>query len=1657
MPTSKTPLTLGIPKLDQVKVHGRLLQTGKQKKSTQSAEMHSLLAQSSMSIEPSISTPRKQVKGRLFRSNTEPQVSEGNDPNLVELFQVIEESNKSTDVPAPRMITLERQLFQSILISWKPPELSSMNDGKIVSAYHIYVDGQFRLAVMAKEKTRALIDNVDADKPHRISIRSISSHGQSKDAQCTLVVGRGMTATPARLKATQIGTKSAKLSWIPGNSNYYHRVYLNECPLHLCKPGVYKLHLTDLPPDTLHQVCVQALPSPISTPEPFQQPPPWINASWSGVYTQKLAAFIEFRTLPIGLPDPPSHVQIEAGPQDGMLLITWLPVPQDKGAADAVTAAGAGSSLPVQGYTVCLNGQAIMELQGASRDHAILKLSTIKDHVQRLMSISDQSVVPFENSSNNNNNNIDFNNSPISNQVNSSKFSNPLYTSANSSSIIELYITVHSTVPLNSIKANVNQSSTEGFSEQGSNSTKSCHVLKGSEGPASKPIRLTACLLIAAAGSLEAAYTVFGPSLAVKLGINEDSAKMAGVSLSSVDGIHEINTYPNAENLNSDDNQGLLIVSAGTVTRKPSPTADALGSAEALLLRRKLEKQELSDDSQTSSDHHSAKPIKSYSQTLKVKSTPQQSSWETRNSQKTSTDRNYDPRYHYPHSHHHHHQHPAQRHYHQQRSHKHTKHRLRQTRSISDEYELNAKSGLPKDAYYHSDEASLNSSVSSESFKESANRWFRTSSSYNLTTDYPNRRWKPRGGTRSYSDRGYPHHEYHRYSTNERMNRKEGIQRRQQVHSPYDNRMYPVHGDQQSSYSSKHPKSFKSFTYSGRISPDPRHDIISKYGTRILLDHYYPDSRYTNYDVNPFSSSSNEERYPETIYSSRSHLSPRDRHNRLPFSNILTPQTYMVNTRSRSTSPKRIHKFSVPQPTRNTETDYCSFPNVPIHRTPKHYRPLAMGSEGRRWPIRQRYYSAHGNPYENLSLPEIQITRNSSLSDNERQFQVSDPHQQQQSQFPYQNIRGPIRPIRSRFMDTRRHGSHDPQSLHHDPAYSRQMIPADATAASGSKRSLYHNMPSLPNNQHEHKPPLIQGNTKGYRSGGDQGYDPALVKSGNLRQSVGAQHQQQQLSSQYSRSGKPFTQDDQQYNLMQRHSNEDYPVRMMPGESKPIQVVVALYDYDPATMSPNIDGVQEELPFREGQLIKILSECDEDGFYLGECNGLRGLVPSNMVSELEGDLSRVQKYNHTLDPRTNLTESSFIPPGQMSKTRSVDVPSQGQSQGQVNSSSKNYYVSRTHDRMIPQTHSTPRNMDMMNEHTFHPSATVSNYSEVKDIYPDEMTPDRNLQSQQAQSKYTDSMHTPRTLQNKPLEKVKHPPDQEARIMTAIYDYDPHVLSPNADIDAELSFRSGEQITVFGDMDDDGFYYGETRDGRRGLVPSNFLQPCTNEINFSSKPNSSSNYPPPSQMSSTNPRDHERQKMQTNRMISSNRDQGHGSEYNNQPVRIQSQSNPPAYQSANYIRNTKLETVPSSEKERLAYNPRSSSPRLQTSRPFNSANDSEVIDNNNNFKSPTHPRDDYDRNGIGRFPENEEESIIVMDLNPYPNNPQRKSNFPSLGLSRGSSQNRSISEKDYDSNYVGQNESGGGVSLSAGGSGSGSGSGLPQQRRRSTIRSLFKRE
>ncbi|KAK5982112.1 Variant SH3 domain containing protein, partial [Trichostrongylus colubriformis] len=63
----------------------------------------------------------------------------------------------------------------------------------------------------------------------------------------------------------------------------------------------------------------------------------------------------------------------------------------------------------------------------------------------------------------------------------------------------------------------------------------------------------------------------------------------------------------------------------------------------------------------------------------------------------------------------------------------------------------------------------------------------------------------------------------------------------------------------------------------------------------------------------------------------------------------------------------------------------------------------------------------------------------------------------------------------------------------------------------------------------------------------------------------------------------------------------------------PTKKMVAKFDYDSRQLSPNVDAEQVELSFRQGDIITVYGEMDDDGFYMGELNGLRGLVPSNFL------------------------------------------------------------------------------------------------------------------------------------------------------------------------------------------------------------------------------------------------------------------------------------------------------------------------------------------------------------------------------------------------------------------------------------------------------------
>jgi RIMS-binding protein 2 len=161
-------------------------------------------------------------------------------------------------------LTLERQLNKSVLIGWNPPDQYGHHQ---IESYHVYVDGNIKVTVKAAERTRALVEGVDANRvswsspradshgsmefhpklqPHRVSVRSVTANRRtSRDAACTMIIGRDVSHLgPTNVKATNITCSSAVISWLPANSNHQHVVCVNNVEVRTLKPGVYRHTIT---------------------------------------------------------------------------------------------------------------------------------------------------------------------------------------------------------------------------------------------------------------------------------------------------------------------------------------------------------------------------------------------------------------------------------------------------------------------------------------------------------------------------------------------------------------------------------------------------------------------------------------------------------------------------------------------------------------------------------------------------------------------------------------------------------------------------------------------------------------------------------------------------------------------------------------------------------------------------------------------------------------------------------------------------------------------------------------------------------------------------------------------------------------------------------------------------------------------------------------------------------------------------------------------------------------------------------------------------------------------------------------------------------------------------------------------------------------------
>ncbi|KAI4482819.1 hypothetical protein M0804_008672 [Polistes exclamans] len=262
-----------------------------------------------------------------------------------ELDNIADEEEQEPPVPAPQHLTLERQLNKSVLIGWTAPE----NPHQLES-YHVYVDGVLKVTVKASERTRALVEGVDSTRPHRISVRSVThSRRTSRDAACTMVIGKDIALGPTAVKASNVTATSAVISWLPSNSNHQHVVCVNNVEVRTVKPGVYRHTITGLAPSTIYRVTVKA--KNLRATHFEDQNAQAVN-NW--------ACHVHFKTLPKGLPDPPVDIQVEAGPQDGTLLVTWQPVALN------------GSA--VTGYAVYADGKKVTDVDSPTGDHALVDI-----------------------------------------------------------------------------------------------------------------------------------------------------------------------------------------------------------------------------------------------------------------------------------------------------------------------------------------------------------------------------------------------------------------------------------------------------------------------------------------------------------------------------------------------------------------------------------------------------------------------------------------------------------------------------------------------------------------------------------------------------------------------------------------------------------------------------------------------------------------------------------------------------------------------------------------------------------------------------------------------------------------------------------------------------------------------------------------------------------------------------------------------------------------------------------------------------------------------------------------------------------------------------------------------------------------------------------
>ncbi|CAK9292381.1 unnamed protein product [Gordionus sp. m RMFG-2023] len=302
--------------------------------------------------------------------------SEGNvdvyDDCLIDsLIALISKSYLTTNsdilVPHPTFLTVDKRLKKSILVSWcKPKQLPE----KALQGYQIIVDGVVKCVTKRDQRTRALIEDIDFYKTHRISIISVIPVGHSHDAFCTITIGRDATSTPTRIRAIEITKCGCIIVWLASDTNMHHTIFVNNIQVKTLKPGILYYRLKGLSPSTPYRVKVRA--SSLHKINPYRSSS--ADATLFEFRSINEAA-IEFKTLPGKMPKPPTNLVIEPGPQDGAFLLSWNPVPLETELQFKFDLQD-DAECAIEGYKVYFDGIKVAEIQTPLGDHIVLGMET---------------------------------------------------------------------------------------------------------------------------------------------------------------------------------------------------------------------------------------------------------------------------------------------------------------------------------------------------------------------------------------------------------------------------------------------------------------------------------------------------------------------------------------------------------------------------------------------------------------------------------------------------------------------------------------------------------------------------------------------------------------------------------------------------------------------------------------------------------------------------------------------------------------------------------------------------------------------------------------------------------------------------------------------------------------------------------------------------------------------------------------------------------------------------------------------------------------------------------------------------------------------------------------------------------------------------------